>query len=57
MSQYTDELKEFAARLAEDGYPTYIVERAAIRMEALEYEIVRLTEQLELRNVAKLSNN
>ncbi len=43
MSQFTDELKEFADRLGEDGYPTAIVERAAARMEAMEKEIIRLS--------------
>ena len=44
MSQFTEELREFAQRLAEDGYPTALVERAAERQEAMEAEIVRLTQ-------------
>ena len=57
MSQFTEELKEFAVRLSGDGYPTAVVERAVIRMEALENEVVRLTQELAIDRVASLSNN
>lgn len=47
MSHFTDQLDELAKRLAEDGYPTALIERASERMQAMEAEIVRLTKQLE----------
>ena len=46
MSQFTQDLKEFANRLAKDGYPTALVERAAERMGDMEDEIVRLNKEL-----------
>lgn len=57
MSQFTNELKEFGIRLGEDGYPTAVIERAVIRMEALENEVVRLTQELAIDKCAILSNN
>lgn len=47
MSQFTDELEEFGKRLAKDGYPTALIERAAERMKDMEKEIIRLYEEKE----------
>ena len=57
MSQFTDELQAFVERLAKDGYPTAVAERAVIRMEALENEIVRLNEELSIECTCVRSNN
>ena len=46
MSQITDELEAFAKRLGEDGFPTALIERAAIRMKAMEDEIVRQHDEI-----------
>lgn len=47
MSHFTDQLRDFVDRLAKDGYPTAVVERAADRMDALEKEVIRLTKKQE----------
>jgi hypothetical protein len=63
MSQFTEDLKQFAIRLAKDGYPTALVERAAERMEAMEDYIVNMEDRNEddwydqLEEIAERSNN
>jgi hypothetical protein len=41
MSLITDELDALVVRFKEDGFPTALIERASIRMKAMEAEIVR----------------
>lgn len=48
MSEITKDLKSFAARIAEDGYPPALLERAAARMEAMEKVMVGHNEQISL---------
>lgn len=47
MSAIITELREFAERLGKDGYPPALIERAADRMEAMEFLIVTMREELE----------
>ena len=47
MSKPVDDLIAFAERLAEDGYPTYLIEQAADRMRMLEELVVNLTNMNE----------
>ena len=56
-SQFVKELEEFAARLKKDGYPTAIVERAAVRMKQLEDLCLEYHREAEIDKIAKRSNN
>lgn len=50
MSQTTAKLVEFAARLARDGYPTHLIERAAERMADMEDIIVENAKVIRFLN-------
>ena len=46
MSEVTGRLQAFGTRLAEDGYPSALVEQAVTRMDAMENEIVRQAKRI-----------